>query len=232
MKKILLIEDEVSIQELVRFNLEKDGFAVIVAGDGLSGLQQARTQNPDLVVLDLMLPVIDGYEVCKALRGDQETAQLPIIMLSARNEVVDKIIGLELGADDYLGKPFSPKELVARIRARLRERERRKQVDEAEAKITFGELELWPKHFMVTQSGKLVNLTVKEFELLHLFLSRPNQVFSREHLLQKIWGYSQDEDTRTVDVHVSNLRQKLQPIGKKIEAVRGVGYRFSASDKV
>jgi two-component system, OmpR family, alkaline phosphatase synthesis response regulator PhoP len=225
--KVLLIEDESSIQELIRFNLEKEGFSVQVAGNGQQGLDMLMCATPDIVVLDLMLPVMDGCEVCKAIRASKELSNLPVIMLSARNEITDKVIGLELGADDYLTKPFSPKELVARIKARLREQQRNTTATEQKSLLTWGELEIQTDNFVVTLAGKDLNLTVKEFELTYLFLSHPNQVFSREHLLQKVWGYGTSGDTRTVDVHMSNLRQKLQSVGRCIETVRGVGYRFS-----
>ncbi|MDA8443432.1 MAG: response regulator transcription factor [Peptococcaceae bacterium] len=230
MVKILLIEDEVAIQELIRFNLEKEGYKVLAAGDGQEGLNMARNEKPDLIVLDLMLPKLDGYEVCKALRADKATAKFPIIILSARNEIVDKVIGLELGADDYINKPFSPKELVARIKARLREQKRHDQNSTAQTVLTFAELEVWPDNYIVTLAGKPLNLTTKEFELLYLLITNPNRVFSREHLLQKVWDYGATGDTRTVDVHVSNLRHKLQHMGRTIETVRGVGYRFAAGN--
>lgn len=226
MVKVLIIEDEAAIQELMRFNLEREDFTVLAAGDGEVGLNLARTEQPDLIVLDLMLPKLDGYEVCKALRADKRTAKLPIIILSARNEVIDKVIGLELGADDYMIKPFSPKELVARIKARLREQQRNAVAVDVPDSIVFGELSVWPDSYIVTLAGKPLNLTIKEFELLYLLITHPTLVFSREHLLQKVWDYGATGDTRTVDVHISNLRQKLQQMGSSIETVRGVGYRF------
>lgn len=227
MPKVLIIEDDIVIQELISFNLKREGFEVLLAADGLTGLDTARSANPDIIILDLMLPVLDGYEVCKALRSNHRTTRMPIIILSARNEVTDKVIGLELGADDYMIKPFSPKELIARIRARLREHQRISSSIEPKTKLAFGDLEIWPGDYVATLAGKPLTLTVKEFEILEIFLSHPNQIFSREHLLQKVWGYDNAWDTRTVDVHVSNLRQKLQGMGKSITTVRGIGYRFS-----
>lgn len=227
MPKILLIEDEQVIQELVIFNLTREGYDVKVAGDGKKGLEMVYTEHPDLVMLDVMLPELDGYEVCKEIRSNSETTNLPIIMLSARDEVADKVIGLELGADDYVTKPFSIRELIARVKARFREGKRNSEPGK-EKSILWGELELWPDSYIVTVAGENLNLTAKEFELLHIFLKRPNQVFSREYLMQKVWGYQTSGDTRTVDVHISNLRSKLKSLGSVIESVRGIGYRFAS----
>jgi len=226
--KILLVEDDLLIQELVTFNLEREGYTVKIAGDGKSGLEMVSSEMPDLILLDVMLPELDGYEVCKAIRANKETASLPIIMLSARDEVADKVIGLELGADDYVTKPFSTRELVARVKARFRE-EKRNASPPKPVSIVWGELEIWPENYLATLAGENVSLTGKEFDLLHIFLTRPNQVFSREYLLQKVWGYHASGDTRTVDVHISNLRSKLKTLGTIIESVRGIGYRFASS---
>ncbi len=228
MSKILLIEDDLLIQELVTFNLEREGYVVKVAGDGKSGLERVSSEMPDLILLDVMLPEIDGYEVCKAIRANKETTNIPIIMLSARDEVADTVIGLELGADDYVTKPFSPRELVARVKARFRE-EKRNAAPPKPVSIVWGELEIWPENYLATLDGENIPLTGKEFDLLHIFLTRPNQVFSREYLLQKVWGYQASGDTRTVDVHISNLRSKLKTLGPIIESVRGIGYRFASS---
>lgn len=228
MPKILLIEDEKEIQELVSYNLSREGYDVKVAGDGRKGLEMVNAEHPDLVLLDVMLPELDGYEVCKAIRSNNETINLPIIMLSARDEVADKVIGLELGADDYVTKPFSPRELLARVKARFREG-KRNTGPEKEKAIVWGELELWPESYIAKVAGENMNLTAKEFELLHIFLNRPNQVFSREYLMQKVWGYHTSGDTRTVDVHISNLRSKLKSLGPIIESVRGIGYRFASN---
>lgn len=228
MSYILLIEDELTIQELVKFNLEREGYTVKIAGDGKRGLELVNSEMPVLILLDVMLPELDGYEVCKAIRGNKDTANLPIIMLSARDEVADKVIGLELGADDYITKPFSPRELVARVKARFRE-ERRNAAPPKPVSLVWGELELWPESYIATLRGEHISLTGKEFELLHIFLSRPNQVFSREYLLQKVWGYNTSGDTRTVDVHISNLRSKFKSLGPIIESVRGIGYRFASN---
>lgn len=230
MTKILLIEDDLLIQELVTFNLEREGYTVKIAGDGKSGLEIVNSDMPDLILLDVMLPELDGYEVCKAIRANKDTASLPIIMLSARDEVADKVIGLELGADDYVTKPFSPRELLARVKARFRE-ERRNAAPPKPVSMVWGELEIWPESYLATLGGDNIALTGKEFDLLHIFLTRPNQVFSREYLLQKVWGYHASGDTRTVDVHISNLRSKLKALGPIIESVRGIGYRFASSPK-
>lgn len=228
MAKILLIEDEQMIQELLTFNLTREGYDVKVAGDGKKGLEMVYSERPDLIILDVMLPILDGYEVCKTIRGNNESAKLPIIMLSARDEVTDKVIGLELGADDYVTKPFSTRELLARVKARFREGKRASGPEKSKS-LQWDELEIWPDSYLATLAGENLNLTAKEFELLHIFLTRSNQVFSREYLMQKVWGYQSSGDTRTVDVHVSNLRSKLKSLGTVIESVRGIGYRFSSS---
>ncbi len=227
MSKVLLIEDDTAIQELVRYTLEKEGFNVLIADNGEEGLEMAKRDHPDLLLLDLMLPLLSGLEVCKLIRAQESTARLPIIMLSARDDVIDKVIGLELGADDYLSKPFSPRELVARIRARLREEQRNRNVEHKPLK--WGALEIWPENYIVKLNDQPVNLTAKEFELLLIFVSHPQQVFSRDYLTQKVWGYHFNIDTRTIDVHISNLRNKLKAIGTVIESIRGVGYRFAPS---
>ena len=229
MTKILLIEDEVPIQELLRFNLEKEGYVVVTACDGELGLTLVKSEKPDLIKLDLMLPVLDGFEVCKMLRAKKETSTIPIIIMSARDDVVDKVIGLELGADDYMTKPFNPRELSARIKARLREGQRKNEI--VQEPLRWGDLEIVPESYIVTIAGQPLTLTVKEFDLLSLFVAKPYQVFSREYLTQKIWGCLTNVDTRTIDVHVSNLRTKLKALGPIIDSVRGVGYRFAVTSK-
>lgn len=225
MTKILLIEDDVQIQELVRFNLEKEGFAVLTASDGEQGLELARREKPDLIILDLTLPVIDGYDVCKILRAQKDTSATPIIILSARDDVADKVIGLELGADDYMTKPFSPRELSARIKARIREGQRKDELSNGPLK--WRDLEIVQESYIATIAAKPLNLTVKEFELLVLFVANPHQVFSREYLIQKVWGYLSSTDSRTLDVHISHLRNKLKALGSVLDSVRGVGYLFA-----
>lgn len=225
MVKIMLVEDDPMIQEFVIYNLEREGYKVILVDDGKKALDMLKTEKPDILILDVMLPGLDGFEICKTIRGEMKNTNLPIIMLSARNDLADKIVGLELGADDYITKPFSPRELLARIRARLREEKR--AASPKENSLTWGDLEIWPESYLAAVNGEYITLTGKEFELLHIFMKRPSQVFSREYLLQKVWGYSISGDTRTVDVHISNLRGKLKDVGQIIESVRGVGYRLA-----
>lgn len=223
--KVLLIDDDVQIQELVRYTLEKEGLAVVTAADGKQGLELARREIPDLIILDLMLPVIDGYDVCKTLCVQKDTSAIPIIILSARDDVSDTVIGLELGADDYMTKPFSPRELLARIKVRLREREHKNKL--SNGPIRWGDLEIIQESYIATIAAKPLNLTVKEFELLVLFVSNPYQVFSREYLKQKVLGDLSSTDSRTLDVHISHLRTKLKSLGQVLDSVRGVGYRFT-----
>lgn len=225
MIKVLLIDDNVQIQELVRFNLEKDGVAVMTASDGEKGLDLAKKEKPDLIILELVLPVMDGYDLCKLLRAENDTADIPIIILSARGDVADKVVGLELGADDYITKPFSPRELSARIKARLREGQRRTEL--TDCPLRWGTLEIIQESYIATIASKPLNLTVKEFELLVLFVVNPCQVFSREYLIQKVWGYLSSTDSRTLDVHISHLRNKLKALGPVLDSVRGVGYLFA-----
>ncbi|SPF48822.1 Alkaline phosphatase synthesis transcriptional regulatory protein PhoP [Candidatus Desulfosporosinus infrequens] len=225
MANVLLIEDDIQIQELVRYSLEKEGFTVITASDGEQGLDLVRREKPDLIILDLTLPTIDGFDVCKLLRAQKDTVTIPIIILSARDDVADKVIGLELGADDYITKPFSPRELSARIKARLREGQRKN--DLSNDSLKWGGLEIVQESYIATIAAKPLNLTVKEFELLVLFVANPYQVFSREYLIQKVWGYLSNTDSRTLDVHISHLRNKLKALGPVLDAVRGVGYLFA-----
>lgn len=225
MAKVLLIEDDVQIQELVRVNLEKEGFKVITALDGEQGLVLARREKPDLIILDLTLPVLDGYDVCKILRAQNDTTAIPIIILSARDDVADKVIGLELGADDYMTKPFSHRELYARIKARLREGLRKNEL--SDDPLRWGDLEIVRESYVATLATRPIDLTVKEFELLVIFVANPYQVFSREYLIQKIWGTISSTDSRTLDVHISHLRSKLKSLGPVLDSVRGVGYFFA-----
>ncbi len=233
MYKILVVDDEKHIVELIKFNLERDGFQVITAYDGEEAVKQARSGDPDLIILDIMLPVMDGLEVCRQLKQDKETRNIPVIMLSAKGDELDKILGLEIGADDYVTKPFSPRELVARVKARLRwlqmESENREQEAGAGKRINLGRLVIDQERFEVLVDGERQELTPKEFELLRYMASKPGKVFTREQLLEKIWGYDFVGDSRTVDVHIRHLRQKLEKypgMPQYIETVRGVGYRF------
>lgn len=228
MKKILVIDDEENIRELIKFNLETAGYKVELAADGQQGLDKLNN-SIDLVVLDLMLPIIDGLSVCRTIRGNEDYQQLPIIMLTAKGGEVDRILGLEMGADDYLTKPFSPRELVARIKAVLRrfnaeeKNGMEKRLDQSV--ISIGELELDSNSHEVRKAGNLMDLTPKEFDLLRLLLLNTGRVLTRDMLLEKIWGYEYAGDTRTVDVHIRRLRTK---VGKDyIKTVRGVGYKFA-----
>jgi len=217
------VDDEPEAVELLEFNLKQAGFDVIVATDGAQALKQARSALPDLIVLDLMLPEIDGVEVCKILRRDPATARIPIIMLTAKAAEVDRIVGLELGADDYVTKPFSPRELVLRVNKVLR----RGQTAEGPLDtIKFGNLLIDTPRHLVEWRGKPVELTHTEFKLLVLLAQRCGRVQSREQLLRDVWEYNTLIDTRTVDTHMRRLRDKLGPAAKHLDTVRGVGYRF------
>lgn len=221
---ILLIEDEKNIAELVKYNLEQEGFRVLAATKGDTGLDQARKSQPALIVLDLMLPEIDGLEICKILKQNYKTASIPIIMLTAKSQEADKIVGLELGADDYMTKPFSPRELVARVKAVLR------RLHEKPKEKTFktGSLELDDGKHLVTLKGKPVELTSKEYDLLKALLEAEGRVLTREFLLDRVWGYDEslNIETRTVDMHVGQLRKKLRSEAPRIVTIKNVGYRF------
>lgn len=231
---ILVVEDEEDIVRLQTFHLEKEGYRVVSAGSGRQALEIAFAETPDLVILDIMLPEIDGLEVCRRLRANESTASVPVMILSARKEELDKVLGLELGADDYMIKPFSVRELVARVRAMLRRFDRTQplsdQADESEEVLNYGAISLYPERHQVTVDGEQRTLTHKEFLLLQLLMSNPGKVITREILLDRVWGYDVEIDTRTVDVHVRYLRKKIEkdPASPRyIETVRGVGYRFS-----
>ncbi|TYO95885.1 two-component system alkaline phosphatase synthesis response regulator PhoP [Desulfallas thermosapovorans DSM 6562] len=230
--RILVVDDEKNIVELIKFNLEREGFQVIAAYDGLEAVKEAQSKMPDLIILDVMLPRMDGLEVCRKLNHNSATRNIPIIMLSAKGDELDKILGLEIGADDYVTKPFSPRELVARVKARLRRVQSGPANNSREARgarMVRGRLIIDQERFEVLVDGERQDLTPKEFELLRFIASEPGKVFSRDHLLEKIWGYDFAGDSRTVDVHIRHLRQKLEKyngMDQYIETVRGVGYRF------
>lgn len=229
MPKILVVDDEQPIRELVKYNLEREGFQVLLAEDGKVGLDLAQKETPDLIVLDVMLPGQDGLAVCRTLHQEAITRSIPIIMLSARGEELDKVLGLEMGADDYITKPFSPRELIARIKARLRRNPGENVVTEDSGRITVGKLVIDQDRFVVSVNGIKQDLTPKEFELLRYLARYPGKVFTRDYLLEQIWGYDFTGDSRTVDVHIRHIRQKLEQISGAplfIETVRGVGYRF------
>jgi two-component system phosphate regulon response regulator PhoB len=222
---VLVVEDERDIADLVRYHVEKAGMRVVHAADGGSALRLARAELPDVVVLDLMLPGLDGLEVCRQLRREAATRRLPIIMLTARGEEVDRVVGLELGADDYVVKPFSPRELIARIRAVLRRSDG--PVPEPTGRAT-GELHVDEARHAVTVGGRPVELTAKEFGLLAALMRADGRVLGREQLLETVWGYGNaaEIESRTVDVHVRRLRAKLGSEARRIVTVKAVGYRF------
>lgn len=221
-QRILVVDDEVPIQELIRFNLEQSGFEVEIASDGNEALEKFEANKPDLIVLDVMLPGKDGYDVCKAIR---KTSNTPIIMLTAKETELERVLGLELGADDYITKPFSPLELVARIKAVLRRSSGQEEdtIDEFSVGSIF--MKVGTREVLV--KGRPVDLTRKEFDLLHIFMQNVGKVLTREFLLQKVWGYEYEGETRTVDVHIRHLRRKLGPEGEeRIETIHGVGYKL------
>ena len=221
---VLIVEDEPDIRNLIVHHLTRDGFRCRTAGSGAEALARVRAVAPDLVVLDLMLPEMTGLEVCRRLRADPTTAGVPIIMLTAKTDEVDRIVGLEMGADDYVAKPFSPKELVARVRAVLR----RAHPAEATRPLAAGTVRLDTSRHVVTVGGRPVELTPKEFDLLHALLDADGRVLSREHLLNRVWGYARADEieSRTVDVHIRRLRSKLGPEERRIATIKGVGYRL------
>ena len=222
-KKILLIEDEPDVIDLLTMQLRKaGGFSAISAADGAEGLKKARAEAPALIVLDLMLPRMSGLEVCKILKTDSSTRHIPIIMLTAKAEEVDRIVGLEFGADDYVTKPFSPREMLLRIKAILR----RGENDGAEESMTRGSITIDPARHRVLVASKPVTLTAVEFKLLSMLMKRPGRVQARDRLLNEVWGYESAIDTRTVDTHVRRLREKLGKAADAIETVRGFGYRL------
>jgi phosphate regulon transcriptional regulator PhoB len=225
-REVLVVEDEPDIRRLVVLHLERDGFRCRTAANGPDALREVKAAVPDLVILDLMLPELDGLEVCRRLRRDAGTAAVPIIMLTAKSDEVDRVVGLEIGADDYVAKPFSPKELVARVRAVLR----RSRPDHATRVVSVGPVALDPARHAVTVHGQAVELTPKEFVLLQTLLEAAGRVLSREYLLNHVWGYARADEieSRTVDVHVRRLRAKLGDAGSRIATVKSVGYRFEA----
>ena len=221
--KILVVDDEPEAVELLEFNLKQAGYAVSAAGDGAAALKKARAQTPDMVVLDVMLPEMDGFEVCKSLRLEPSTSRVPILMLTAKAAEIDRVLGLELGADDYLTKPFSPRELLLRIKKILG---RGVSVERPREQMRFGDLLIdLPRH-LASWKGKTIELTATEFKLLTTLAQRAGRVQSRDQLLRDVWEYDSLIDTRTVDTHMRRLREKLGPASKHLDTVRGVGYRF------
>ena len=223
--KILVVDDEPDALEVLGFKLREAGYIPIFAKDGTRAIAIARDERPDLIVLDLMLPEVDGLEVCKILRRDASTASIPIIMLTARAAEMDRVLGLELGADDYVTKPFSPRELVIRIRKQLA---RVRSGDDQGNQLRIGEIQIDVPRHVVQVAGRGVTLTATEFKLLEILARRRGRVQSRDRLLQDVWGYENPIDSRTVDTHMRRLREKLGTAAEQLETVRGVGYRFAA----
>jgi two-component system alkaline phosphatase synthesis response regulator PhoP len=222
--KILVVDDEKNIAEAVRYNLEKEGFRTVIAHDGARALELARQELPDLILLDWMLPEVEGLEVCRTLKRDDKTRHIPIIMLTVRSGETDKVLGLEMGADDYVTKPFSARELMARVKALLR----RSQAPPMAETFQIESLRIdWGAH-VVTLKGKPVELTPKEFELLKALIEAKGRVLNREVLLDRVWGYERavEIETRTVDLHISQLRKKLKAVSDRIRTIKNAGYRF------
>jgi phosphate regulon transcriptional regulator PhoB len=229
-KRIFIIEDDRDIVELVRYNLANEGFQVSSAGEGSTGLAQVKKSPPDLLLLDLMLPKLSGLEICKEIRRDASLNRLPILMLTARGEEADRVVGLEMGADDYVTKPFSPRELVARVKALLR---RAEPPAEPARSIEVGKLVIDPASYRVTRAGKPVTLSTLEFRLLYYLAARPNKVFTRDQLLDAVWGTERFVTPRSVDVYIRRLREKIEPDPEQpvhLKTVRGAGYMFERAD--
>ena len=227
--RVLIVDDEEHIVELLKFNLENAGYTTITANNGIEAVELAVKEEPDLILLDLMLPGIDGLEVCKSVKSNKSLSNTSIIMLTAKGEELDKILGLELGADDYITKPFSVRELLARVKAVLR---RHRPIVEAKEEnlLDFGRLKVDFERHEVLIDNKKINMTLKEFELLEILIKNKGKILKREVLLDKVWGYEYIGETRTVDVHVRYLRKKIEEDDKNpkyIETIRGVGYRFN-----
>ena len=225
--RVLVVEDERDVAELLRYNLAKDGYDVVVAATGAEAVKQAHEAHPDVVLLDIMVPQLNGWEICRRLKQDAETRAIPVIMVTGRVEEGDKVLGFEVGADDYVTKPFSPRELLARIRAVAR----RGRLDPAgrKANLKVGDLEIDRQRFEVRMKGRAITLTPKEFELLALLANAPGRVFGRDELLDAVWGRDGFVEPRTVDVHMARLRRKFTAArvpAPAVETVRGVGYRF------
>lgn len=223
MQKILIVDDEKDIVELLKYNLEKEDFKIISVYNGNDALESVEKGNPDLIILDLMLPGIDGIEICRILKKDNETKDIPIIMLTARATEMDRVLGLDLGADDYITKPFSPREVISRVKAVLRRTKKDEILDE---RIEIDDLLIdFAKHEVFIK-GKPVDLTFQEFELLKELVTNRDRVLTRNQLLNRAWGYDYAGETRTVDVHVRRLRKKLKHISSHIVTVKNVGYKF------
>ena len=230
-EKILVVDDEKNIIELIKFNLENIGYDVVIANDGMDALKVAKTEKPGLILLDLMIPKMNGFEVCKEIRKDKQINDIPIIMITAKDEENDKILGLEIGADDYITKPFSIKELIARVKAILRRSLR--DSDEYKSSFSIGNLNINFSKHEIFKDSKKIELTLKEFEVLEMLIKAKGNVLTREFLLERIWGYEYIGETRTVDVHIRHLRKKIENNDKNpkyIQTIRGVGYKISFGD--
>jgi phosphate regulon transcriptional regulator PhoB len=230
-KKVLIVEDESDLVKLLKYNLEKEGFKVSYATDGTVALAEVRRDPPDLVILDLMLPGLDGLEVCRQLRRNDRFARTPILILSARSEEADRVVGLELGADDYVTKPFSTREVIARVRALLR---RNEPAAPQRFKVQRGDIVIDPTEHSVTVSGKGVELSALEFRLLHYMASHPGMVFSRDHLLDSVWGNDRTVTPRSVDVYIRRIREKIESRPQQpayVQTIHGVGYRFATKSE-
>ena len=221
--KILIADDDENISELIRLYVTKEGFTAITANNGVKALELFRSESPSIIILDIMMPEMDGWQVCREIR---KTSNVPIIMLTAKGETFDKVLGLELGADDYMVKPFETKELVARIKAVLRRTDAKEQ--KADKEIVFPKLEINLSNYELKIDGKITEIPPKELELLYFLASNPNRVFTREQLLEEVWGFDYFGDSRTVDVHIKRLREKLEDVEAnwQLKTVWGVGYKF------
>lgn len=227
---ILIVDDEANICELIRLYVEKEGYKAVIANDGDQAIEKFKNEDPDMVLLDIMLPKKDGWQVCREIRGFSD---VPIIMITAKGETFDKVLGLELGADDYIVKPFEPKELIARIKAVLRRSESRGASDNDENELVFDGLRINKETYEVYLDGNKIEMPPKEFELLYFLAKNKNKVYTRDQLLDEIWGYEFFGDSRTVDVHVKRIREKIE-VGDKnwqLKTVWGVGYKFEAVEK-
>lgn len=221
--KILIVDDDENIVELIRIYFEKEGFATVTANNGVQALELFKSESPSIVILDIMMPEMDGWQTCREIR---KISNIPIIMLTAKGETFDKVLGLELGADDYMVKPFETKELVARVKAVLRRSDAKEQISDKE--IVFPKLSINLSNYEIRIDGKLTEIPPKELELLYFLASNPNRVFTREQLLEEVWGFDYFGDSRTVDVHIKRLREKLEGIDAnwQLKTVWGVGYKF------
>ena len=233
MGKILIVDDDINICELLRLYIEKEGYDVVIANDGGQAVQKFKAERPDLVMLDIMLPVLDGWQVCREIR---KTSQCPIIMLTAKGEVFDKVLGLELGADDYVVKPFETKEIVARIKAVLRRvnggNEQIVTTEQSKKEVRYDKLVINLTNYELKVDGEQIDTPPKEMELIYHLASNPNRVFTRDQLLDEVWGFDYYGDSRTVDVHVKRLREKLEGVSDKwaLKTVWGVGYKFEVKE--